>query len=218
MYTILMNDDKQLIQSKRSTIYQKETNVDKIRFLFPQTYEDLDLSKYIIVLKYRDLENEPRAEFLELKSELYKGRLQSIYKLTSDFTRFACDINVHISFVLYNPETESYDEVLHTGDTTITIHPTDIFNGDYSDDYTDEEVDLLGKLILDNKAQIEANKSMLASLEENQVDDLVVTDDTLQVSSNGKAKGNGVSVSTFVGNPAKLSNLEIENILREGGL
>lgn len=36
MYTIIMNNDKQLIGSKKTTLYQREKLADQIRFLIPQ--------------------------------------------------------------------------------------------------------------------------------------------------------------------------------------
>lgn len=185
-----MNEDKELIQSKIATIYQKEENVDKIMFLFPQTYEGIDLSKCTAVMKYRDQGNEPHGELLVLQEDLYKEHLQYIYKVTTDFTRFSGDIKIYISFLNLNTDDGLTEEVMHTGDTVITVHPKDIFTNFVSN----SSLSPVDKMLLENKALAQANKLKLDELEDKMVDDLVLTGDLLQVASNATPQGSGVRI------------------------
>ena len=43
MYTIVMGQDKSLITTVKETIYRREKLVDKIQFLIPQKYNDINL-------------------------------------------------------------------------------------------------------------------------------------------------------------------------------
>lgn len=185
-----MNEDKELIQSKTATIYQKEENVDKIMFLFPQTYEDIDLSKCTAVMKYRDQGNEPHGEILKLQEDLYKDRLQYIYKVTTDFTRFAGDIEIYISFLGLNTDNGLSEEVMHTSKTIITIHPIDVFNNFVAN----SNLSPVDQMMLENKAMSQANQLKLEEIENKMVDDLMLTGDLLQVSSKDIPQGEGVKI------------------------
>ena len=55
MFTIVMDKNKCLSKKNVTTLYQGEKLVDKIRFLIPMKYGDLDLSKFTVTLKYIDL-------------------------------------------------------------------------------------------------------------------------------------------------------------------
>lgn len=210
-----MNEDKELIQSKTATIYQKETNVDKIQFLFPQKYQDIDLSKCTAVMKYTDQGNEPHGEILELQEELYKERLQYIYSVTTDFTRFAGDIEIYISFLGLNTDNGLSEEVMHTSKTIITIHPIDVFNSFVAD----SNLSPVDKLMLENKAMAQANQLKLEEIENKMVDDLILTDDLLQVSSKNVPLGEGVTIlvpgvddGEFDGNSDGLLDLDSTDI------
>ena len=72
MYTILMNSDKSLVCTSRTTLYQRDKLVDKLQILIPQTYEDINLSDFTAVLKYIDQGNEVHSEILIKDEEVYK--------------------------------------------------------------------------------------------------------------------------------------------------
>ena len=44
MYTFLLNKDKSLLATERIKIYQREKLVDKVQFILPQSYEEIDLT------------------------------------------------------------------------------------------------------------------------------------------------------------------------------
>ena len=66
IYTIIMDKHKQLVTTVGQTIYQRENLVDKIQFLFPQKYENFNLSEFTAILKYVDQANVPHSENLQL--------------------------------------------------------------------------------------------------------------------------------------------------------
>ena len=65
IFIIIMNKDKSLTITSKTKIYRKENMVDKMKFLFPEKYQDLVLSECIATLKYMDVHNVPHAEILK---------------------------------------------------------------------------------------------------------------------------------------------------------
>ena len=120
MYTILMNQDKSLTTSLRTTIYQGENLADSIQFLFPEYYETVNLSECVAVLKYIDQANIFHSEILARDSELYKGKVRCLLPVDSKLTQFAGNISVKISFVKIGDDS-TLQELLKTGSTIITV-------------------------------------------------------------------------------------------------
>ena len=54
MYTILMDKHKQLVKTVETKLYQREKLTEKLQFLFPKIYNDIDLSEFTIILKFID--------------------------------------------------------------------------------------------------------------------------------------------------------------------
>lgn len=118
MYTILMNKDKTLVASRRIDLYEGDNLVDKIQFLFPQTYKDIDLEECIVRFNYIDLTGEECSEILVKDDELYKNKLRYRYPIDSNFTKLYGDITFDISFSM-----ESEDVLFHTEKHAISIIP-----------------------------------------------------------------------------------------------
>ena len=62
LYTIVMNKNKELVTTVKTTLYQREKLIDKIQFLIPEMYNKLSLSDFTVILKYVDQANVPHAE------------------------------------------------------------------------------------------------------------------------------------------------------------
>lgn len=122
MYTIIMNDDKSLVTSVRTTIFQGENLADKIQFLFPEWYEDINLSECVAVLKYIDQGNIFHSENLARDVDLYKGKVRYLLPVDSRLTLFAGNISVKIAFLKMD-DNAVVQEVLKTGSVVLTISP-----------------------------------------------------------------------------------------------
>lgn len=99
MYTILINDNNEMIVSMQERIMQRSKMVDKLHFLASPTYKDMDMSTFTVVLEYKlPVSNEYRSEILTLSDELYKNYLE--YKLPFDtaLTKEAGKIEMQITF------------------------------------------------------------------------------------------------------------------------
>ena len=183
MYTILMNTDKSLIATNRINIYQRENAVDKIQFLLPQTYEDLNLSEFEVVVKYVDQGNVAHSEILELQEELYKEKLQYILPVTTKITQFAGDVKLSVLNV--NLDNDEKEEVLHTGETIINVKSVD----DIFAFTPKESLETIDKKILELQAAIKANTMIAESIDQNKANDLSYENNTLQLLANGKPIG-----------------------------
>ena len=177
MYTIIMNDDKSLTTSIRTTFYQREKLADKIQFLIPQKYGVMDLSKCTAKLKYIDQGNISRSELLAKDSELYKDRLRFLLPVNNKLNYFAGNISIRIIFT--NEET---GQELRTGDCIITIKPSGIIE----ESSTENSSEVNEKIV--------ALENQIKELQENQANDLKLTDDLLQLSIDGETIGEGVTL------------------------
>ena len=76
MYTILVCDDHSLRTTNRERIMQRSKLVDKLHFLVPPTYDDLDMSATTVCLEsLKPVSREYKTEILEVSEELSKNHL-----------------------------------------------------------------------------------------------------------------------------------------------
>ena len=188
MYTILMKENKSLVATSRTVLRQYESLVDKIQFIIPKMYGDLDFSTgdYQIVLKYVDQANIPQTVFLEKEDELYKEKyINCILPVGIELTKFAGDITMYISVMDVNIEDETKAEVLHTNGITISITPLDDIYG-FAPNESFQKMD---QEILKLQAAIKANTILAEAIDQNKADDLSYKDNTLSLMANGKKIG-----------------------------
>ena len=118
MFTIVMDKNKCLSKKNVTTLYQGEKLVDKIRFLIPMKYRDLDLSQFTVTLKYIDQGNTIHSEKLELSDEIYNNSMLCYYMpVNTELTKFAGDILVHLTLEKGGQYT------MYSSETAITISP-----------------------------------------------------------------------------------------------
>ena len=137
----------------------------------------MDLSKCTAKLKYIDQGNISRSELLEKDSELYKDRLRFLLPVNNKLNYFAGNISIRIIFT--NEET---GQELRTGDCIITIKPSGIIE----ESSTENSSEVNEKIV--------ALENQIKELQENQANDLKLTDDLLQLSIDGETIGEGVTL------------------------
>ena len=198
MYTILMQDDKNLIATSRTTLRQYESLVDKIQFIIPQMYGDINFftDDYQIVLKYVDQANIPHTVFLDKEDELYKENyIKCVLPVGIELTKFAGNITMYISILCVNTEDETKAEVLHTNGITISITPLDDIYG-FAPNESFQKVD---QEILKLQAVGKANKILLEAIDRNKADDIELSSENgeLYLTSNNKKIGTGLSLNNL---------------------
>lgn len=185
MYTIVMDKYKNLNTTIYTTLFQHESLTDKIQFLIPPEYQGVDLSEYTVTLKYVDPNGNFHSEVLELNAELYKDYLQYVLPVTSKLTQVVGNLNVRLTLIKFQTVDETTTEIdrMETNSTTIMINKP---NGFYdSVDFEDIEA---------FKAKLNEVNKELVDTREKMADDLILTDDQLQLSHEGTPIGVGVEI------------------------
>lgn len=186
MYTILMQPDKSLVATQRVKIYQREKLADKLEFLIPSTYQDINIQECAIILKYVDQDGIVLSEQLEKDEELYKDNyVRCVVPVNTRLTRSAGNITMHLTFIHVDYDTNDADVVLHSGETVLTVLPLK----DLYDHITDESLEILDQKIIKLQAGIEATNILAESIDKNKADDLSYENNTLQLMSNGQKIG-----------------------------
>lgn len=125
MYTILMNKNKQLICTHNLPLYQGENLVDKIEFIYPNYYGDINLKECRVVLSYIDVGNIRHQEDLIPDEDLYKGnKIRAILPITSKISKLAGDTIIRLYFVNDDGDSNTNDPLLISDSNIITFLPT----------------------------------------------------------------------------------------------
>lgn len=188
-----MNADKSLTKSVSATIYQREKLVDKIQFLLPQKYEDINIKECTILLKYIDPGNIAHAEKLIKDEQLYKERIRCTMVIDTNLTRFAGDIKASLSFLKLNTENGLHEEVLHSGETIITISPlNDLFTF-----VGDDSLQVIDKAMLEIEAKLKAQDIIAETYDSEKADSITLDRDnsSIYATSHGQQIGNQISIN-----------------------
>ena len=117
MYTILITNDNEMDVSVIEPVVEGSNKANKIRFLVPQMYEDLDMSEFTVTLEYVIPKSRWSYDYvLEPSEELYKGMIEYLYEITDEFTEEDGEVEVHLTFV-------KDDIVREIRPTTIRVYP-----------------------------------------------------------------------------------------------
>lgn len=190
MYTIIMDKYKQLIKTVETKLYQKEKLTEKLQFLFPVTYNDINLSDFTIILKFVDQQGIPHAEILSPDDDLYKGKIRCTMPINSDLTEFSGEISIRITFEKIDMNSQT-QYVLHTGETTISISPLK----DYYSFVPDKSLEFVDQLVGNLEAKIEATEKIADIYDKSKADNISYNNNNLQLTSNGKKIGNSITLS-----------------------
>lgn len=171
---ILLKGDKSLIQTRKIRICQRENMVDKLHFLIPLVYEDLDMTPFTITMVYVCQDGTVMAEVLNRMSD-GKGGYEDyedadgnpthmIYELpvTSVLTQFAGDITIKLTMDYMDnisqtssnsddeeaPDPEPTHYVFNTDTTIISV----LANVDYYSTVSDASMSIINQKIADLQA------------------------------------------------------------------
>ena len=184
-----MQNDKSLIATVTTTLYQHENLVDKVFFLFPQNYNSLDLADCTAVIKYLDQGNVPHTEVLQKSDELYKDHLQYFLPINSSLTKFAGDVKVRVTFSKTDVA-ENKQYILNTGEITIPISPL----SDYYAFVPDESLEIVDQMIGKLDAKIAATEAIAEIYDKKKADNITYDENKLQLTSNGEKIGNAITI------------------------
>ena len=220
---ILLKQTKELIQTKRINIFQRENLIDKLCFLVPFSYEGMELEPFQVTLQYLDTGGTVHMEKLVRLSDGQGGyedyedsdgnKTHMIYKLdvSSKLTQWSGDITIKLTmdYIDYEAQTESASDdedapeptpihyVLNSDDTKITIKPV----ADYYSIVPDESLSYINNKIaeLDAKQkEIEATAEIYSETKADNIQ-LYISKESqcIRLMSNGKPIGDEIDLNTL---------------------
>lgn len=125
---ILMKQDKSLVQTRRIRIFQRESLIDKVKFLIPLSYQGEDLNPYQITLNYLDTGGTVHMEKLRRKMKPKNNpedpeepdnyidkadnetHMVYLFDVDSKFTRYAGDFTLKLTLDYINYEGQTISE------------------------------------------------------------------------------------------------------------
>lgn len=199
MYTILVNDNNELVTTVKERIMQRSKLVDELHFLANPTYKNIDMSNFTVTMEYiLPVSREYKTETLVKSSALYKGQLEYVLPFDTCLTKEAGKIEVQLTFskVSLDADGKAKQQVRKVGPATVTIVPTSA----WSDIIPDSALSALDQRIIMVDAMVQAANEMNYQMMNNKADDISYNEDTneLQLLAGGNAIGNKVVVKANV--------------------
>lgn len=184
---ILMKNNKTLVLSKPSKLYQKENAVDHIKIYIPEKYEDFDLKDFVGMMYYTDPGNVAHSESLVSIESDKEGFLAFSLEVTTKITAIVGNISLYLTFV-HNDLEAGKKYVLKTSNLDIVVEAWN----DYFKYVSDESLSAID----DKIAELDTKIAEIKAIAETEVpDDLALTHNGhLQLSNNGTAIGEGVNI------------------------
>ena len=188
---ILMKNDKTLVISKNSRLYQKENAVDKITFYVPEHYEENDLREFVASICYTDPSTAVRSELLvPLDESDKKDFIEYKLPVTTNITALAGTIPLYLSLVHMDIETNT-PYVLKTNVVNITVETWE----NYFKYLDRDSLSMIDNMMLMLDTKIAEVKSISDMYEDSQPDDLTVDENgLLKLTAHGNEIGEGVNV------------------------
>lgn len=186
--TILMDSQKYLRITTNVVVYQGDNAVDKIQIIVPSTYGDVDLTKFIATLEYKDSYQNAYLDILVPDEELYKDvYIRYTLPITTSITKCAGEITAKLSLNHVDKE-ELVQYALHTSEVKFEIHP----QSDYYK-FADESLNKIDELI----GKLETKVDFIATTVENVPTDLDFDEEGTLHLENAKKEliGHGVDVA-----------------------
>ena len=199
MYTLLVNDNNEIITTVKERIMQRSKLVDNLHILVNPSYKGLDMSDCTVMMEYiTPVSREYKTEILVKADELYKERLE--YKLPFDtcLTKEAGKIELQLTFIKLEMDADgnTTQRVRKVGPATITIVPVSA----WSNIIPDSALSALDQRLVMAEAMINAVSDMSMQMYETKADNIAYNENTneLQLLAGGNAIGDKVTIKTGV--------------------
>jgi flagellar hook protein FlgE len=208
MYTLLVNDNNEIITTVKERIMQRSKLVDKLHFLVNPTYKGLDMSDWAVMMEYiTPVGREYKTETLVKSDELYKEKLEYQLPFDTCLTKEAGKIELQLTFIKLEMDADGnvVQRVRKAGPATITIVPVSA----WSNIIPDSALSALDQRLIMTEAMINAANKTIAMIDSTQADNMVYDQETniLQLTANGQLIGDAVKIG---GTSSGIDSIEID--------
>ena len=195
MYTILVNDDNELITTVKERIMQRSKLVNNLHFLVPQKYKDFDMNNFTAMMEYiLPVSRELHTEILDKSEELYKDHIEFKFPIDTSITKEAGAIELLLTFIYVEmlPDGQTVQHVRKISPTTIQIIPVPA----WCDIVPDSALSALDQRLIEVEAMMKAANEMTQILYDTKADNIKYDEyaNTLQLTSNGSLIGDQITL------------------------
>ena len=199
MYTLVVNENNEIITTIKERIMQRSKLVDTLHILVDPMYKGLDMSTFTVKLDYLlPISRESVSENLVLSDELYKDRLEYKLPIDTNLTKEAGKIELNLTFVKLDMDADGnvVQRVRKAGPASITIVPLSA----WTNVVPDSALNAIDQRLIMAEAMINAANDFNQYLYDNKVDNIVYDnkEETLQLHANGVGVGDKISVRDMV--------------------
>ncbi len=187
----VFKENKQLLCTVRSRLYQGENIADIIKIYTVKEYKSFDLKKFVASASYTTPRNEAYIEILNWEEESDKDDFYLLkFPVTSKLTMSAGDIDIALTFT-YNDLENNKQYIIKSSTETIRI---DEWN-DYFKFVPDDAFASIDNKLLELDTKIQEIIAAGETIQANTPDDLKVTDQSkLHLTVDGEPIGEGIPV------------------------
>lgn len=177
MLTICLQENKSLIITRPVKIFERECNVDFIRWLIPTQYTESNqvknLADYIITVKIKCPDGRTWCEQLKPEETLYKDRLDVRQQITSDFTQVAGNVQMYLTFAKVVEQTDGTKkgDIFHTEDVIVEVSAKEEFIF-----IPDKSLQAVDQIILELADKINQVENMVDSINDDKAEDIEIID------------------------------------------
>lgn len=200
MYTLLVNNNNEIITTVKERIMQRSKLVDNLHFLVEPTYKEHDMSSFTVLCEYLSpVSREYQTEILVQSDTLYKEKLEFKLPFDTKLTKEAGSIELQLTFLKVDMDADGQvmQRVRKAGPATITIIPVTA----WSNAIVDSSLTALDQRLIMAETMINAANDMVNYLDETKADNIIRNeeDNTIQLTANGKPIGNKIECSNSSG-------------------
>lgn len=193
MYTLLVNDNNEIVTTVRERIMQRSKLVDNLHILVDPIYKEHNMSEFTVMMEYiLPVSREYHSDILVKSDALYKEKLE--YKLPFDtcLTKEAGKIEVQLTFAKLEMDADgnTVQRIRKAGPAVVTIVPVTA----WSNVIADSALSAIDQRLIQAEAMLNAANEMNMYLYETKADNIMYDKEGqyVQLTANGTPIGDRI--------------------------
>ena len=215
---ILIDNDNYSIVTEKETIMQRDKLTNKLYIRCPQTYKDLDMKDFDLIMTYKLPISKTRKPVTLSRSDALYADTYYEYTLDIDTDITSENGDVELQFIFLrtylDPDGNNIQQVRNVKPTSIHICQLDDWLVP-----SDEALSTLAELYLTNKNMIKSLEQLATTLYQTKLDDITIDIENKKVigTANGNTVGGGISLEELNNELVEVGadttgNVKIQNI------